>query len=314
MTKTAAEYPTIRIADIFIPEDRLRRYDPDWASTLKDMIFTTELLHPITIWMDGDVPKLVAGLHRIRAFDMEGETEIPHKVSKAKTYEDARVGEIIENIGRKGLTALDKCRNYHELKVIHEAKHPETKKGVAGGKARQGSATDILSFAKNAAEQSGFSAKTIERYVAIWDKLSADSRKRLFGTKLEDHQSELNNLSKEDKPTQKRILDMLLADEPEVNTVGDAIRAIKGGKPENYVEKQFRAFNNQIEDWDQAKFNIAMTSANPKKVDTWLKRDLANPDAPINRAVGGMGAKQFDAFMNQHADKAKAWLTKEGKK
>jgi hypothetical protein len=55
---------------------------------------------------------------------------------------------------------------------LYEQKRPETKAGVAGGKARQGSATDNLSFAADTAAKTGRTERGIRRYALRGEKIS----------------------------------------------------------------------------------------------------------------------------------------------
>lgn len=51
--------------------------------------------------------------------------------------------------------------------------HPETMQHVAGGKARQGTASEIISFAKDTAEKTGVSERTVQHDVQIGEKIAA---------------------------------------------------------------------------------------------------------------------------------------------
>lgn len=79
--------------------------------------------------------------------------------------------------------------------------HPETKRGVAGGKARQGAATDKLSFAAATAAATGGTDRTVRRAAARGEKLGADLLDRIAGTSL-DKGAELDALAA--LPTEQR--------------------------------------------------------------------------------------------------------------
>ena len=55
-------------------------------------------------------------------------------------------------INSKGNSSLARGEHLAKRKEVYERMHPETKAGVAGGKARQGSANEIISFAGFAAD------------------------------------------------------------------------------------------------------------------------------------------------------------------
>lgn len=67
-------------------------------------------------------------------------------------------------------------------KQIYEALHPETKQYVAGGKARQKTASDKMSFANDTAKKIGKSKRTIERDLQIAENIDEDVKRELEGT------------------------------------------------------------------------------------------------------------------------------------
>lgn len=52
--------------------------------------------------------------------------------------------------------------------------HPDTAKGVAGGKARQGAATDKLSFAEDQAKATGVDARTVRRDATRGERIAPE--------------------------------------------------------------------------------------------------------------------------------------------
>jgi N6-adenosine-specific RNA methylase IME4 len=77
-------------------------------------------------------------------------------------------------------------------KKLYETLHPETKAKVAGGKARQGSASDKLSFAKSTAKATGKNRRSVERAAA---RGNLDGIGEAIGTSL-DKGEELDHLIK----------------------------------------------------------------------------------------------------------------------
>lgn len=103
------------------------------------------LIHPIavyegqfirendTVYLDGY--GLIAGLHRLEACKRLGKTEIEVHVMKPKSENERTVLECDENLTRDKLNKADKAKLTKIRKSAHEALHPETRKGSAGGQA-----------------------------------------------------------------------------------------------------------------------------------------------------------------------------------
>jgi ParB family chromosome partitioning protein len=81
--------------------------------------------------------------------------------------------EIDDNLAGAEMNALDTAVFLAERKAVYERLHPETKAGVAGGLARQGSASDIVSFAAATAEKFSVSRRHVERMVSAGSRLAS---------------------------------------------------------------------------------------------------------------------------------------------
>lgn len=117
---------------------------------------------------------LIAGAHRLQAAIGLGWTEVPAKVWTNVTDDWARLMEVDDNVAGAELNALDTAVFLAERKRLYEKLHPEVRGGVAGGLARQGLASDIVSFADATAEKFGLSARHVQRMVAAGGALSAE--------------------------------------------------------------------------------------------------------------------------------------------
>lgn len=263
--------PTAQIALIDVPDDRARAFDPVWAEALARMIEVQGLLQPILVRaVPGGRYVLVAGLHRLRAYGLLGRGSIPIRISQAETDDQARLEEVMENLGRYDLIALDRCRHLWELKAVWLKLYPETKAGVAGGKARQGTASEIFSFAESTAEKIGLSQRAIQIAVRIWHYLTPDSRRRLIGTELARKQTELKALSEQKPAVQARILDLILGDaEPE--NVAQALDHLENGVPVSAEEKRFAAFSKGFAALDDDRLD-SLLSVHEDRVIASLKR------------------------------------------
>lgn len=228
----------IPLASIEVGSERARDLEPAWAEALAALIEAQGLLHPIIVRLvEGEFRRyrLVAGLHRLEGVRRLGRDTIPAYLSAAETDDEARLEEVMENLGRYDLNAFDRCRHLYELKQIWLRKHPEFANG--GGKQGGGKslptapdAPEVFGFASRVAEQIGLAKRTINNAVSIWTGLTAASRRRLPGTALAGKQTELKALSEESPPRQERILDLILGeDQPEVQNVAGALAFLEGG-------------------------------------------------------------------------------------
>jgi ParB family transcriptional regulator, chromosome partitioning protein len=168
-----SEYLELPLASIEVGAGRARNLDPAWIEGLAGSIQEQGLLQPIVVRKIGVGYRLVAGHHRLEAYRHLGYGQIAAvlldvEADDADSEDAARLAEIMENLGRYELIALDRCQHLFELKQIWERMYPETRAGVAGGKARQGSANEIFSFATATAEKIGLSQRSIQIAVKIW--------------------------------------------------------------------------------------------------------------------------------------------------
>lgn len=250
--------PTVSVAQIDVPEGRARDFDPAWAEALARMIEVQGLLQPILVRpLDNGRYALVAGLHRLTAMDLHlGWKSIPVRISTAKTDEAARLEEVMENLGRYDLIALDRCHHLHELKALWLKLYPQAKAGgerVGAGRPKAGeiriripdSDSDqpsVFGFADAVAEKVGLGRSQIAQAVRIWHYLSPESRRRLAGTDLARKQTELKALSEQKAPVQAKVLDLILGEAPPEN-VAQALEWLQHGRLPDTLEKRFAALS-----------------------------------------------------------------------
>ncbi len=190
---------------LVVVSDRLRDIDRAWVEAIAASIKQKGQDTPIKVRRGTDDRLyLVAGAHRHAACLISG-LQIRAEVIACDDLE-ARLIEIDENLFRRELGALDRAVFLAERQSVYLAMHPETKAGTAGGKARQGTATDILSFADATAARVNLSSRTIQRSVAIAAKIPADVRARLVGTSIADRQVDLLFLAELDAEMQRKAV------------------------------------------------------------------------------------------------------------
>lgn len=125
-----------------------------------------------TVWI------VLDGAHRLAAAVELGWDEVPVRVFEC-TDDQARIMEIDANLAGAELNPLDTAVFLASRKAVYEKMHPETKAGVAGGLARQGLASDMMSFADVTAEKFGMSKRHVERLVAAGTRLGPDEVAKL---------------------------------------------------------------------------------------------------------------------------------------
>lgn len=265
-----------------VPDTRLRALDPDWAVALAAMMSESGQNTPIDVVRAGAGFVLVAGLHRLEAARRLKWRTIRVQIlppeamaTGAKTTESGTTGsegaapaagrswtgapeagdalrqhEILDNLARKDLNALERCAGLAELKQVHERLYPQTRKG--GDRKSQTfldtnrNQTAIFAFCHHAADATGLSDRAVRLAIAIWQGLSADSRKRLKGTPTAEKQSELKALSDLAPDIQSRILDLILAPVPKAASVADALVIVAGRPPLSVNERLFKSVSNNL--------------------------------------------------------------------
>lgn len=271
---TAPKIEIIEISSITI-EDRSRDVDEGWAQALAAMFKASEMLNPITIWQGEDGPRLVAGAHRIAAHVINGETHIAACWSKAETLADAKVLEIMENIGRHELTALDRAQHLFDLKQAYEAKYPETKAGVAGGKAIK-STNEMISFVGTTAVKIGLSERAIQMAVKLWTSLSPVSISIIKGTWLADHQAGLMALAKEKPKVQAKTLELIFPTNGKpvrALNVPDALFILAGNRAMTSIEKKFLGIKRSLKALKDEEFDAVMVS-HEERIMAWVERRI----------------------------------------
>lgn len=275
--------PTVSTALIDAGPARARDFDPSWAEALAAMIEVQGLLQPILVRpAEGGRYTLVAGLHRLRAYGILGRGSIPVRVSSAETDEAARLEEVMENLGRYDLIALDRCHHLHELKVLWLKLYPQAKAGQhenrgnqhTGGRIRKSdSSTDqpaVFGFADAVAEKVGLGRSQIAAAVRIWHYLTPESRRRLAGTDLARKQTELKALSEQKAPAQAKIIDLILGEEAPEN-VAQALEWLENGRLPNMLEYRHQRFARAFQALDDDTLD-SLLNTNEDRVIASLRR------------------------------------------
>ncbi|MBF0415627.1 MAG: ParB N-terminal domain-containing protein [Magnetococcales bacterium] len=244
------EIPTENIIEI----DRLREVDADVVEGLAFSIRVNGLQQPIQVRkqpLTEDKFILISGAHRLMACKALGMESVSCVVVECSGLE-ARLMEVDENLIRYELTPFDRGAFLAERKKIHEEMFPQTKAGVAGAIAKHhgdenneitdGSASDIMSFAKATAEKLNINPRTIQRSIRMERNLSPESKAAIPGTWLARSGKDLEMLSRQTPEIQEKVLN-LIHSVPDMAKPGGVAMALDRllGRPKETVKPELRA-------------------------------------------------------------------------
>lgn len=245
---TPYDYRKIEVHLIDVPEDRLRTVKPHRVETLAKDMAAQGQLQPIIVTEEANGRfTLEKGLQRLEAVKANKGGEIDARVTKAAwlNAQQRRLQAIMATLNREDFTRLERAEALAALKTVYEELYPDTRKGVAGGKAIKKSTNEIFSFVETAAAATGFSRRSIELAVAMANGLSPVAKARLRGTWIENDQCGLIALSRASETLQHIALDLLFAEPAEASSVCEALLLAEGRKPADATEKAFRALQDK---------------------------------------------------------------------
>jgi ParB family chromosome partitioning protein len=186
---------------------------------------------------------LIAGGHRTEAARRLGWDEIEAKVWTDVSDDWARLMEIDDNLAGAEMNALDTAVFLATRKAVYERLHPETKAGVAGGLARQGSASELSSFADATAEKFNMTARQVQKIVAAGTRLGPDEVAKLRAAPRAVTLKDLIEISKISHPPERYAVVRHLS-EGAAKSAADARRLIKPtdtGPAKDPVDEAFKA-------------------------------------------------------------------------
>ena len=236
----------VDIDDIIIPK-RHRSLNQEKAEMLQASIEEVGLLAPIVVTEDY---ALVAGRHRLAAFQALGKEKIPAVVMTFSDI-DAELAEIDENLIRYELEVMDRALHISRRKKLYELKYPHTKEQhlkdkmsalLETGAVEDASEADKLenelsrpSFVKDTAAKTGRSSTVIRDEANLGEqleeKLSEEVIELLRPTKAADNKRELLRLIDEnDEEVQLAIAQKIrdAHDNGKSLSVNDALNEIHG--------------------------------------------------------------------------------------
>jgi ParB-like chromosome segregation protein Spo0J len=184
----------VRIADITVPEKRMRQKMLDPAS-LAESMRDIGLLHPIAITEEN---VLVAGLHRLRAAGLLGWERIDARVVGGGELE-AKLAEIDENLLNHHLTGAEEAKHIARREEIMQARGGRAKGGGdRRGYAKSDPATVAGALEKTTADlakEAGMSERTYRTRAKIGRDLTEETLDII--SELDPNDSDLPNSTRQ---------------------------------------------------------------------------------------------------------------------
>lgn len=182
--------------------------------------------------------KLVFGMHRLKAQQIIGNTEISCVIQVMSDLE-AELAEIDENLIRNDGDALERADFLARRKSIYEEIHPEAKRG-GDRKSDQTDKMSVRSFAADAAEKAGLDERSIRRSVSVATKLCPAVKKLIRGTPIAEKQANLLGLIKHTPEDQSFLVKAMLRDDAPARNLAAARAEMMGQvaeKPKSQADK-----------------------------------------------------------------------------
>lgn len=219
----------MKIKDVKVNAGR-RKVDSQKVTLLAESINKLGLLNAITVNKDFT---LIAGMHRLEACKLLGYEDISANVIDLDVLL-AELAELHENLVRLDLHWLEQDKQLKRCKEIYEELHPETKQGIAGGKASgisrgtKGIMPSVKkTFTKDTAEKIGQSQTKVKRSVQRGEKIIEEIEEDIIA--LDITKTEGTILARFEPEQQKQIIEV--KKEKRESSIKDIVDNIK--KEEN---------------------------------------------------------------------------------
>jgi ParB family chromosome partitioning protein len=236
-------------------EDRLRSVNPDHAALIAESFRANGQMTPIEVRRD-EAGKfvLVAGAHRLAAARLAEMDQIAAIITDADE-DQARLREIDENLCRRDLTELDRATFLAERKAVWIRLHPET--AVTGRKKLKTNLSLIPTFAKDAAERLGLSARSVDRAIRRSDSLCADAKAILAHSKWADNGAVLDGLANLPPDDQVRAAGALTREEDPARNLAAALAEFQPAKKVSRNQEIDEQFFRLMRAWEKASHRAA---------------------------------------------------------
>ena len=234
--------------DVIDVGERLRAIDEDYARLIAASMAEHGQMTPIEVrpLPKGQGYALVAGAHRMRALQIAGIADALCTLFDG-TELKAQLREVDENLIRHELTELDRGAFLARRKDLYLQLHPETAHGGDRKSDQVAMLGDLISrFTADAAEKVRLSERTIQRSIAIHNRIADRVRRAIAGTWVASNGSKLEELSRMHPVMQERVAEAI-PHHPEIRMFSALLSARSGSPAPAPVEadpldQQFDAF------------------------------------------------------------------------
>lgn len=202
----------VSISDITIGP-RLRHYNPDKVTELRESIQRVGLMHPITLRSDG---QLIAGRHRLEATRSLGALAVDAEVRECSDL-DAELAEIDENLITNGLN------------LVEIGEHLARRKELLielGSMAEVGDnqSSDARTTTAELGAPAGLGRSKTFELLSVATTLSAEHRDAIRGTEIANSRRDLLSLVQLAEPDRNAVIELI--GRQEASSVGDALKVL----------------------------------------------------------------------------------------
>lgn len=243
----------IPLDDIIVGE-RIRALDPAAVQVIfQSVLELGHLTTPIHVRKTKGGFELIDGRHRLEVARKMGAPRIAARVWTC-TVKEARFMEGDANLANAHLTPLDMAVNLARRKAAFLELHPEKAQGVAGGLARHGEASDIMSFAEFMGAVLGVSKRQVQRIVSAGERLDPRDVGLLRQAPKPLAMNDIYELAKIDSPTERYdVVEIIGTGQAKTVTKARKFAAAKRGDapaPVDPVDAEFQAL---LKAWQRAR-------------------------------------------------------------
>lgn len=282
--KKLPTFTALGIGDITVPETRLRPVSEAKVTALMQVIEAGVFLGAVTVRRAGTVNTLIDGAHRLEAMKRLGRDTIAADVLEC-TAAEARQLEITGNL-TAGMTPIQDAIFLGVYQEEYEKQHPETKRGVAGGLARQGQQRANIPFAELIAESRQITQSQVRKIVAAGRALTVAERAALQAVPHKIAMSEIEKLGKiGEEGLRARAVGSLLAgkrvaDVQRAEKAGDDAKAAPETADDRKVEAAFKALSTA---WNRSPMAARKRWLLENRHDIWEAQNKGEPLASFAR-------------------------------